>query len=158
MRKLDLFDNFKRIVAPDRKTCCRPLANSVDCQDCSLLKRRGIKSRHRMRLVMLGEQYVAREVEKFLNLFFGLQFPAKPQRAGCRKRLSAARGICHVRLDDSLELEHRLVVEHDMIEITTCDACFGKAVIGGVFRQTRVVFFAREPLFLGGGDDLAVFN
>ena len=107
---------------------------------------------------MFGEQHVAREVEKFLNLFFGLQFSAKPQRAGCGKRLAATWGIRHVRLDDSFELEHRLVVEHDMIELCRSDAGFGETVVSGVARQTRVVFFARETLFLGGGDDFAVFN
>ena len=43
MRKLNFFDYFERVVATDRKTCCRPLTHAVNGEHCSILKRRRIK-------------------------------------------------------------------------------------------------------------------
>jgi polyribonucleotide nucleotidyltransferase len=56
MRKLNFFDYFERVVVAERKTCCRPLAHAVDGEHGSILKRRWIKRRHRVRFVMLGKQ------------------------------------------------------------------------------------------------------
>ena len=158
MRKFDFFDYFERVVAAKRKTRRRPLAHAVDREHRGILKRRRIKSRHRVRLMVLGEQHFAREVEKLLNLLFGLQFAAEPQRTGGSKRLATARRIGHGGFDDAVEFEQRLVVEHDMVELRGGDAGFGEAVISGVTRQARVVFLARKSFFLGRGDNFAVSN
>ena len=93
-----------------------------------------------------------------MNLLFGLQFAAEPQRAGGSKRLATARRIGHGGFDDAVKFEQRLVVEHDMVELRGSDASFGEAVISGVTRQARVVFLARKSFFLGRGDNFAVSN
>ena len=59
-------------------------------------------------------------------------------------------------MQDTVELEERLFVEGDVIEVADLDAAFTQAVLQGVLRKTRVVLLAGEPFLLGRGDDLSV--
>ena len=107
---------------------------------------------------MLSKENFTREIEKLLNLLFGLQFAAEPQRACCGKRLAATWRVRHGGFDDAVKFEQWLVVENYVIELRSRDARFGEAVVSGVARQSRVVFLARKSLFLGRCDYLAVFD
>src|SRR5690606_39397959 len=55
-----------------------------------------------------------------------------------------------------VELQERLVVERDPVEVGGLDPGAVEAVADGVPREVRVVLLAREALLLRRGDDLAV--
>src|SRR6185503_14504901 len=56
------------------------------------------------------------------------------------------------------ELQERLVVEGDVIDVGEPDAALRQAVADGILRKARVVLLAREALLLRGGDDAAVLQ
>ena len=59
-------------------------------------------------------------------------------------------------LDETVELQQRLVVEDDVVELLDLEAGLLQAVVRRVRREAVVVLDAREALFLRGGDDVAV--
>src|SRR5439155_18714807 len=63
-----------------------------------------------------------------------------------------------VRGEDALELEERLVVERDTVEIADRDAAEPQAGAHRVAREVRVVAAAGEPLLLRGGRDLPLLQ
>lgn len=84
------------------------------------------------------------------------QLLAQPQRHRHAKRFEAARRECQVGLEQALELQERLVVEGDVIDLGQADAGLVQAITQGVQREARVVLAAREAFLLGGGDDHTV--
>ena len=68
------------------------------------------------------------------------------------------RGRVEIRLQDPLELDQRLLVEDDVVEVGGGDAGFRQAVPDGVPRVAEVVLLPGEPLLLSGGDDVAVLD
>ena len=71
-----------------------------------------------------------------------------------RKEREAAGREREIGLEQPLELEERLVVERDMVDLAERDAALRQAIGERVMRETRIVLLAREALLLGGGDDL----
>ena len=84
-------------------------------------------------------------------------FSLHPERAGLEERGEAARRGAEIGLEHALELEQRLVVEADGLEVVR-RRCRPprQAVVDGVGREARVALLAREALLLRRGDDLAV--
>ena len=63
-----------------------------------------------------------------------------------------------ISLEDALELEERLVVEADEVDLVDGDPLGVETERDGVARERRVALHAREPLLLGSGDDGAVLE
>ena len=61
-------------------------------------------------------------------------------------------------LDQALELQQRLVVKHNVIQLFKGRARRVKTILDGMDRQARVVLLARKTLFLCGRDYLPVVN
>ena len=110
-----------------------------------------------MRLVVLGvEQQPLVVAERFAELAVGEELLLHPERASHEEGAEAARCDGEIRLEDALELEQRLVVEPDVMQVTCGDPSSPQAVLDGPRREARIALDPREPLFLRGGDDLAV--
>src|SRR5262249_42971693 len=77
-------------------------------------------------------------------------------RHGREERPHAARGDPQVLLDEPLELEQRLVVEADIVDVADADAALAQAVGDGMVGEPGVVLLASEALLLRRGDDVAV--
>jgi len=80
----------------------------------------------------------------------------EPERDRHLERAKSARRQRDVGLEQPLEFEKRLVIEHDMIEFRGCHACLVKTVGDRVVRKRGIVLASRETLFLDRGDDPAV--
>ena len=70
--------------------------------------------------------------------------------------MEPARPVREVGLEQAVELEERLVVEADVVQVFRPEAPFPEAVFHRPGRELGIVLPAREPLFLGGGHDLSV--
>jgi len=111
-----------------------------------------------VRLVVLGEDvsplvlalepaaYLARKVQLFVE----------PEGHGGEKRPEPRGGEREVGLQQALELQKRLVVEPDVIELLRREPALFETVVDRVDRKAVVVLLPREPLLLGRGGDVAV--
>ena len=61
-------------------------------------------------------------------------------------------------MEYAIELEERLFVEGNEVEVGGGNSGFRKAVIDGLSGEFVVVFFTGESFLLGGGDDLAILD
>ena len=86
------------------------------------------------------------------------QFLLQPERDRHLEGAESARGKRDVGLQQPLEFEERLVVEHDVIELVGRNAGFCKAIGDGVVRKRGVMLSAGKTLLLRGGDDPAVID
>jgi hypothetical protein len=95
-------------------------------------------------------------VESPVELSRGVELLLQPERQAFEEKAVASRRIGKIGLEDSIELEERLVVESDEVEGVGRDAALLETVIDGVLREAIVMFQPSEPLLLRGGHDLAV--
>src|SRR4029450_5309473 len=70
----------------------------------------------------------------------------------------AARCVGEIGLEQALELQERLVVEGDVVDVLKLDVGLVEAVLHGVLREARIVLLAREALLLRGADEMAVLD
>ena len=73
-----------------------------------------------------------------------------------RNEREAPRREREIGLEQPLELQERLVVEGDEVDVAPRDAGLRAGNSAARSRESRVVLLAGEALFLRGGDDLAV--
>ena len=59
-------------------------------------------------------------------------------------------------VQEAVELEKRFSVERDAIHGSEFQVAFAQTVFNGVFGKRRVMFLAREPFLLRGGENLSV--
>ena len=116
-----------------------------------------------MALVMLGEaqllvpvdirRFGAQQVDqqRFLK-----QLLLQPQRHRHAERAKAPRRESKIGFEQSLELQKRLFVEGDEVDIAPAGASFLDAIAQRMDRKIRVMLLACEALFLRGRNDLAV--
>src|SRR5579859_3517413 len=78
-------------------------------------------------------------LEQLLAQPYGDRHAEGPEAAGSERK---------VRLQQALELQERLVVESDVVDLLELEVPFGKAVLDGVHGKTRIVLLARKALFL----------
>src|SRR5580704_12053311 len=86
------------------------------------------------------------------------QLLLQPQRHGHTERVEAARRVGEVGLEQTLELQERLVVESDVVDVGQLDAGRVQAVLHSVLREARIVLLAGEALLLRGADEMAVLD
>src|SRR5690606_38067052 len=95
-------------------------------------------------------------VQPLANLPRQVEFLVNPagQRRG--ERSEYARRVLEIRFEKAFELQQRLVVETDVVQLLRREPRFLEAVVDGVGGKTRVVLLPREPLLLRRGGDPAV--
>ena len=156
MRKVQFAQDFGPVAAGDAVAGGRPFAHAVDCQKCRLRKRGRKKGRGRVRFVVFRENNFAIAAEFTPDqLLHPDPFP-DPERDGHEKTFQAERRIREITVQNAVELEERLFVERHKVEVADFEAAFSQAVLDCILRETGVVFLAREPFLLGGGDDFSV--
>src|SRR5215510_13947555 len=113
--------------------------------------------------VVLGEEKLVLPVEvrrKLLQLAADdvllKQLLAQPERDGHGERLIAARRKPNVGLQQPLELEKRLLVEHHIVEVIEPAALFLQAIRDGMRGEARILLLAGKALLLRGRHDTAV--
>ena len=87
---------------------------------------------------------------------FRKSFSLSQTGIAARNERMPLRRIGEVGLEQPLELDERLVVEDDVVDVVERDLAFAQAILDRVGREVGVVLLAREALFLRGRDDLAV--
>src|SRR5262245_59709779 len=140
-----------------------PFADPVHREHCRLLIGRGIEGARRMAHVVLGEEKLVLPVEvrrKFLQLAADdvllKQLLAQPERDGQCERLIAARRKPNIGLQEPLELEKRLLVEHYVIDLIELAAFLLEAIRDRMSRKARILLLAGEALLLCCGHNAAV--
>jgi hypothetical protein len=143
----------------------RPFADAVHAEDRGLFERRREERRRGVALVMLAEQQALLPVEVGLPLLHLVaqqrlleQLLLQPQRHGHAEGVEAARREGEVGLEQPFELEERLVVEGDIVDVRHLDAGGVEAVLHRLLGEGRVVLLAREALFLRRAHQLAVLD
>ena len=160
MGKLHLIGKRDAVAAADAQAGRGPLAHAVEGQDRGLVERRGEERAGGVRLVVLGED----ERRRYGRPSAPADHPrptcsfSEPQRHGLAETSETRRGESEVGLQQPLELQQRLVVEADVIEVS---GDRGPPPAGSTPRRgagTGVVFGARETLLLRRGHNAAVDN
>src|SRR5262245_44362554 len=79
-----------------------------------------------------------------------IQLVLDPERTRHRKGAQSTRRRCRIRFENAFELEQRLVIEADEVEVGDFDPGLLQAILDGVGRKPCVAFLASESLFLYG--------
>ena len=145
---------FTSTANPERRR--RPFPNTVHGENSGLFERGGKERAGRMGLVMLRVQNIPIVLEGIVNLLVYEQLVLDPEWPRLQKGSQPSRCDPQVRLQDPLEFEQRLVVEANEGEVLGRDASLTEAVVHRARGERRIALFAREPLLLRRGDDLAV--
>ena len=139
--------------------------DAVQRQDRRRLERRGKERRCRVALVVIGEQQLLFPVDAVVDLQqmvaqhgFLEQLLLQPDRDRLAERLKAARRKGEIGLEQALEFEKRLFVEHHMIDVGRRQLAGRQAVANRGSGKARVVLPPRKALLLRRGDDLAVHS
>jgi hypothetical protein len=163
MREVDLLVHLEPVAPADGRGGRRPLADAVHRQDHGLLERRREERARRMAQVVLAEQKIsvpaAADGLEFLPQQV-LEEKLFPQPQGNRHAEGAEppRREGEIGLDQSLELEERLVVEHHMVDVPQGGPPLLEAIADRVPRKPRIVLLAGEALLLGGCDNATVLD
>ena len=165
MRKVDLLSELEPIVRSETGRRGRPLAHPVHGQHGRLLEGRGEEGARGMALMVLGEEEPPPPVEggdvrleRLREQELLKQLLPEPQRNRHGKGRESSRGEGQIRLEKTLELEKRLVIEDDVIHLGEAAPGRSQAILDGAAREARVVFPSGEALLLGGGHDAPVVD
>src|SRR5262249_26664905 len=85
-----------------------------------------------------------------------VQLVLEPQRHRHAEAAQSAWRIRQVRLDQSLELGERFVIEGNVVKLIHLQLGLFETVRNRARRKPRIMLLAREPLFLRCGDDLPI--
>src|SRR5690349_19106185 len=72
-----------------------------------------------------------------------------PNRQGHAKRAEPAGCERQIGFEQSFEFQERLIVKDDMIDLAELDSSFAETITHCILRESRVVLFASDALFLG---------
>jgi hypothetical protein len=110
-----------------------------------------------VRLVVLGEEELALVAAELApERVAGEELSFSHTGIAVRNEFSPFGATPRIVLENALELQQRLVVEADVVEVLHAEAALAKTVRDRVMRELLVVLLAREALFLRRGDELAV--
>ena len=109
-----------------------------------------------MGFVMLRKDDLACKVEFLQDSVSHPELLLDPERHGREKRSKPHGGKGQVGLEQSFEFQEGLFIESHVVEILRADIPLAKAEGHGTGWEGRVVLLARESLFLGRRNDLAV--
>ena len=162
VREVDLVRDVQLAPVADRERGGGPLAHAVHGQHRGALERRGIERARRVAQVVLGEDQLRLPVlvAQLLQLLEDggalEQLVLHPQRQRLAERGEALGREREVGLEQPLELQERLVVEGDDVDVLRPRAGGREARLDRVVREAVVVLLAREALLLRGGEHLPV--
>src|ERR1700682_3008577 len=110
--------------------------------------------------MVLGEDETfairASEAGSYLARQMQLRVPPQPQRPAAQPE--PLRRVRQIGLDQPLELQKRLVVEPDVVDLLRRQAGAFETELDRADRERIVVLLARETLFLRGRDDASVHD
>ena len=98
-----------------------------------------------------GDQFVPQNA-------FQQEFFFEPHRHGREKRFNPSRRESNVGFQEALELDQRLVIEHEILEVPKRNPAFLQAVADRVGWEPGIELFPREALLLSGRHDLTIAN
>jgi hypothetical protein len=164
VREVDFLVHGQRRTLADRERGRRPLADPVHREHRSVLERRRKERARRVAQMMLGEQQprgpvdvVAERVgERPGNHGLLEQLVLQPDGQRGRERPEAARRERKIGLEQPLELQERLVVERDVVDVCRAQTAFLQAVGDRLRGKARIVPDAGETFLLRRRDQLAV--
>ena len=143
MREVDLARELEAIAAADAGRGRRPFADAVEREYRGFLERGGKEGGGRVALVMVGKEQAGIPVDVGVELGqvlpqqpFLEQLLLEPERNRHAERAKAARRERKVGLEQPLELDERLLVEHDVVEVAGAQARFREAVVGLLMPET----------------------
>ena len=124
-----------RLPRPNADRRGRPLADAVHREDHRLVERRRKERAGRVALVMLGEQQLAFPIEvrdrtraaRRAAAASGTASPSSRAASPCERSGSPGRKR-EIGLEQPLELEERLVVEGDVVDLAERDAALAQAI------------------------------
>ncbi len=136
----------------------RPLADGVDRHDRRVGKRAGVVGGAGVGTVVVtaAERASAGEPEFSSDPYRNADFPPEPLPHHRAERRRVPRGDSQVSLEESVELDHRTLVEPDLVHVVDRESGLVKTERDGATGERGVMFDPREPLFLGRGDEPAV--
>ncbi len=158
MREAQFVGDIEPVAAAGAEAGGRPLADAVEREDRGLVERGRIERAGGVREVMLGEDDLLlvgvlrpRRISAGTNSFSRIQ-----TGMAVGERAKAARRVGEIRLDQPIELQQRLVVEADVVDVGGRQPCRAQAVVDRLHGKPFIVFLAGEALFLRRGDHIAV--
>jgi hypothetical protein len=134
------------------------LADAVDGEDRRFLERRRIERGCRVGDVVLGEKDGHVRPDFLFDAIGEEELLGKPDRHGGPERGQSLRSAGEIGLEQALELQERLVIERNGVQLVRPDPSNREARFHRILREFGVVLDAGEALFLGGGDDFPVPN
>ncbi len=159
VRKPQFAEDVELVAAADADRRGGPFADAVDRHHRRFFERRRIERRRRVRLVMFAEQDLAGvALEMAGDLVRQPQLAAKPQRHRHDVGAQAARRGSDVGLQQPLELQQRLFIKTDEIELPGGNASLAQAIRHRVRGKRRIVLLAGEALFLRRGHDASILD
>src|SRR3990172_7590842 len=112
-----------------------------------------LSEKNRWKLIFL--ETVQRD-QLILQHLFQQEFFFEPHRHGGKKGLHSLGRKRDISLQQTLELDQRLVVENEIFEVRQGDAALAETIAHRVNWKPRIEFFACEALFLSGRNDLTI--
>ena len=85
-----------------------------------------------------------------------MELVIQPRRYGVGKSTESARRIGKVRLEQSVKLKKRLVIEADVVHVLGEKVGLLKAILNSLVGESPIMFASGKPFFLRSGDDLAI--
>ena len=160
VREPHLLAQLERVAATSPPGRRRPLAHAVERQDRRAIEWTGEERACGVRLMVRreGDRSVVAAAEPTVDLARDVELALQPSRHGARK-LGEAEGRGGQRaLEDPTELDERLLIEHDGIELPRLDPRMPQAPGSRLRREPVVLLDAREALFLARRHDHAILH
>ena len=157
--KADLTEQLDVPVTSDSNGCGGPLADPVHGQDRRLAVGRAVEGAGRVREVVAAEEDpLRRNPEVLADQPFDPELLREPLDHRLAEDPEGSRIGRQRRHQDAVELDERLLVEDDPVEILAPELAGPEAELDRVDRKARVVLDPREAFLLSGSDDDAVLN
>ena len=162
MGKVDLLADAQPVAGTGAEGRGGPFADAVHGEHRRFLERGREKGRCRVREVVLGEQQALRreigiDALKLTRQELALeQLLLQPHRQRDAEGGETAGREREVGLEQPLEFEERLVVEHHVVELGQPAAGLGHTIGDRARGKAGVVLLAGEALLLGGRNDAPV--
>src|SRR6266851_6549313 len=142
MRETQLLEQFQSVVPPLPDGRGRILADTIDGQNRGLVERRGVKRAGGVGLVVLSEKDPALFRQPGQLLPDGpaqIQLFAQPRGHHAQESIESARRDGQTRFQQTRELNNRLVIENNCVEISCRQAALPKTIISSISWKAFVV-------------------
>jgi hypothetical protein len=163
--KVDLALQVQGVAAADGDRGGGPFSHPIHGQHDGFMEWRGEEGGGRVALVVLGKQELCTDLaarrelrQRLLQVLLLEQLLLDPQWDRPAEGGKAARRVGKVGLEQPLELDQRLLEEHDVVDLIEVDLARRKAVADRLGRKAGVMALACEAFLLGGRNHAAVLD